>query len=542
MPGTGPSSAPAEGSNGQTAHQLFPDRKHGRRDAEGDGPLPARGHAAARELRGARARAGGVLVVRQLLARFIQERRVRASDQGAVPALRIALGAVRLLRQPALDQGGERRDDRGRREGPAQLREIHALLGQAKGRARLRRGDHLAPRDRRCLLGALAQALQRARAGRAGLLHRPHHGAAELAAPAQHRSSPGAGRNVGLHGARLPDRRGAEEIQVGSAILGQAGARMKRLLFLLTAVFMGTAWAQTYPSKAIRIIVPFTPGSATDVMARIVGERLNAAWGQPVVVENKPGAGGTIGIRDTARADPDGYTLVVVSSGHAVNHVLYKDLGYDTLKDLSAVAMLGSLPSVLIVPPTSPVKSVKELIAMLKASPGKYNYATAGVGSGAHVSLEKFNFAAGVKQVHVPLKGTPPILAETMGGRVDYAMVPAVSGMGPVRDGKVKPLAVTTSKRVAALPDVPTLGEAGLPDGESTFWLALLAPSKTPADIIGRLNSEVQRSLQAADMKERLAKLGTEPMSMSAAQSDAFIAREYNELGKIMRDAGLTPQ
>jgi tripartite-type tricarboxylate transporter receptor subunit TctC len=317
---------------------------------------------------------------------------------------------------------------------------------------------------------------------------------------------------------------------------------MKKLLVVLMWVCSSAAWAQSYPSKAIRIIVPFTPGSATDVMARMVGERLNTAWGQPVVVENKPGAGGTIGIRDTARADPDGYTLVLVSSGHAVNHVLYKDLGYDTLKDLSAVSMLGSLPSVLIVPPTSPVNSVKELIAMLKASPGKYNYATAGVGSGAHVSLEKFNVAAGVKAVHVPLKGTPPILAETMGGRVEYAMVPAVSGMGPVRDGKVKALAVSTSTRVAALPNVPTLGEAGLPQGESTFWLALLAPAKTPRDIITKTNAEVQRALQSAEMKERLAKLGTEPMSMTPAQSDAFIAREYHELGKIMRDAGLTPQ
>ena len=317
---------------------------------------------------------------------------------------------------------------------------------------------------------------------------------------------------------------------------------MKKLLFLLAALFAGVAAAQTYPAKAIRIIVPFTPGSATDVMGRIVGERLNAAWGQPVVVDNKPGAGGTIGIREGARADPDGHTLVLVSSGHAVNHVLYKDLGYDTLKDLSAVAMLGSLPSVLIVPPTSSVNSVKELIAMLKASPGKYNYATAGVGSGAHVSLEKFNVAAGVKAVHVPLKGTPPILAETMGGRVDYAMVPAVSGMGPVRDGKVKPLAVTTAKRVGALPNVPTLGEAGLPEGESTFWLALLAPSKTPRDIIAKTNGEVQRALQSAEVKDRLAKLGTEPMAMTPAESDAFIAREYHELGKIMRDAGLTPQ
>jgi tripartite-type tricarboxylate transporter receptor subunit TctC len=317
---------------------------------------------------------------------------------------------------------------------------------------------------------------------------------------------------------------------------------MKKVLVFLVVLFAGTAWAQTYPSKPIRVIVPFTPGSATDVMARIVGERLNAAWGQPVVVENRAGAGGTIGIRDTARADPDGYTLAVVSSGHAVNHVLYKDLGYDTLKDLAAVAMLGSLPSVLIVPPTLPVNSVKELVAMLKAKPGQYNYATAGVGSGAHVSTEKFNVAAGVKAVHVPLKGTPPILAETMAGRVEYAMVPAVSGMGPVRDGRVKPLAVTTSKRVAALPNVPTLGEAGFPEGESTFWLALLAPAKTSPDIIAKVNAEVARALKSQEIVERLAKLGTEPMLMSPAEADAFIRREYNELGAVMRAAGLTPQ
>jgi tripartite-type tricarboxylate transporter receptor subunit TctC len=204
--------------------------------------------------------------------------------------------------------------------------------------------------------------------------------------------------------------------------------------------------------------------------------------------------------------------------------------------------MLGSLPSVLIVPPTLPVSSVKELVAMLKAKPGQYNYATAGVGSGAHVSLAKFNVAADVKAVHVPLKGTPPILTEIMGGRVEYAMVPAVSGMGPVRDGKVKPLAVTTSKRVSALPNVPTLGEAGFPEGESTFWLALLAPAKTPPEILAKVNAEVNRALSAPDVVERLAKLGTEPMSMSPAQADAFIRREYNELGAVMRAAGLTPQ
>jgi tripartite-type tricarboxylate transporter receptor subunit TctC len=318
---------------------------------------------------------------------------------------------------------------------------------------------------------------------------------------------------------------------------------MKKVFPVLFAIlFAGAAAAQGYPTKSVRIIVPFTPGSATDVMGRIVGERLNAAWGQPVVVDNRPGAGGTIGIRETARAEPDGYTLVLVSSGHAVNHVLYKDLGYDSLKDLSAVAMLGSLPSVLIVPPSLGVNSVKELVAMLKAKPGQYNYATAGVGSGAHVNVEKFNVAAGVKALHVPLKGTPPILSETMAGRIHYAFVPAVSSMGPVKDGKVKPLAVSTGKRVAALPDVPTLGEAGFPDGESTFWLALLAPSRTPPAIVGQINAEVVRALQSTVVKERLANLGTEPMSMSPAESDAFIRREHDELGKIMRDAGLTPQ
>jgi tripartite-type tricarboxylate transporter receptor subunit TctC len=300
--------------------------------------------------------------------------------------------------------------------------------------------------------------------------------------------------------------------------------------------------AASYPAKSIRIIVPFTPGSATDVMARIVGERLTAAWGQPVVVDNRPGAGGTIGIRETARAEADGYTLVVVSSGHAVNHVLYKDLQYDTLKDFAAVAVLGSLPSVLIVPPTLGVSSVRELVAMLKAKPGEYNYATAGVGSGAHVSVEKFNVAAGVKAVHVPLKGTPPMLAETMAGRIQYAWVPAVSSMGPVKDGKVKPLAVSTAKRIDALPDVPTIAEAGFPDGESTFWVAMLAPAKTPPEVVAKLNAEVMRALKSQDMVERLAKLGTVGMPMTPAESDAFIRREHEVLGKVMRDAGAKPQ
>ena len=311
----------------------------------------------------------------------------------------------------------------------------------------------------------------------------------------------------------------------------------------LCAVAPGAlAQAASYPGKSIRMIVPFTPGSATDIMGRLVGERFTAAWGQPVIVENKPGAGGIIGLRETARAEPDGYTLVVIASGHAVNHVLYKDLGYDTLKDFAGVAFLGSQPSVLIVPPSLGVKSVKELVVMLKAKPGELNYATAGVGSGSHVSSEKFNVAAGVKAVHIPLKGAPPILTETMAGRAQYAWIPVVTAMGVIKDGKVLPLAVSTAKRIDALPNVPTIAEAGFPDAENTFWVVMLAPAKTPRDVVAKLNAEANRALQAPEMKERLAKLGTEPMAMTPEGLDRFIASEYRELGDVMVKAGLKPQ
>jgi tripartite-type tricarboxylate transporter receptor subunit TctC len=302
------------------------------------------------------------------------------------------------------------------------------------------------------------------------------------------------------------------------------------------------AQAASYPGKPIRMIVGFTPGSATDIMGRLVAERYTAAWGQPVIVENKPGAGGTIALRETLRTEPDGYTLAIIASGHAVNHVLYKDPGYDTLKDFAGVALLGTQPSVLIVPPSLGVKSVQELVAMLKAKPGELNYATAGVGSGSHVSTEKFNVAAGVKAVHMPLKGAPPILTETMAGRAQYAWMPVVTAVGAIKDGKVVPLAVSTSKRADALPNVPTIAEAGFPGAESTFWVVMLASAKTPRDIVAKLNAEANRALQSPEMKARLAKLGTDATTMTPEQLDRFIASEYKELGDIMVKAGLKPQ
>src|SRR5437868_5672255 len=244
------------------------------------------------------------------------------------------------------------------------------------------------------------------------------------------------------------------------------------------------AHAQAYPGQTIHIFVPFAAGSATDVAARLVGDRLSAAWGQPVVVENRPGAGGTIGIAQTAKAEPDGYTLVVVSTGHVVNDVLYKDLAYDVLGDLAGVAPLVSLPSVLIVPASVGVKNVKELVAKAKAQPGEFNYGTAGVGSAAHINSEKFNKAAGIKAVHVPLKGTPPILSETMGGRLQYSWVPIIASIGPIKDGKLLALAVSTASRNSTLPDVPTIAQAGFPGGQFDFWVGLLAPGKTPKDVL----------------------------------------------------------
>jgi len=317
---------------------------------------------------------------------------------------------------------------------------------------------------------------------------------------------------------------------------------MRKLAVLAALLFAGATWAQTYPAKPITIIVPFTPGSATDVAARLVGERLNAAWGQPVIVDNRPGAGGTIGIAQTARAEPDGYTLAVVSTGHVVNPVLYKDLPYDTLKDLAGVAPIASLPSVLVVAPSLGVKNVKELVTLARAKPGALNYGTAGVGSAAHINSEKFNHAAGIKALHIPLKGTPPILAETMAGRVHFAWVPSLGSMGLLKDGKLVALAVSTPRRIAALPEVPTIAEAGYPGGEFNFWVGMLAPAKTPRDVLAKVNAEVNRALKLPEVVDRLAKLGAEPMSMTPAEFDAFIRHEHDELGKIMRDAGAKPQ
>ena len=315
---------------------------------------------------------------------------------------------------------------------------------------------------------------------------------------------------------------------------------MKRFFIALAAlctVAAACAQGADYPSKIIKIVVPFTAGSATDIMARIVGERLSAGLGQPVVVENRPGAGGTLGAAQVAKSEPDGYTLLVVSTGHVVNPALYPGLTYDTVADFAAVSPLAALPSVLVVGAGSPIKSLSDLIAQAKAKPGFLNYASAGVGSATHVNAEKFRSVAGIQITHIPFKGTPETIVETSAGRVDFMFTPVLASIPSIRDNRMRAIAVSTAKRSSALPDVPTVAEAGLPGFVFDFWIGLLAPAKTPRAIVNKLNVEVAKILAQPEVRERMAKLGAESMPMKPEQFDAYIKEEFATLGAVMKAA-----
>ncbi|HEY4371164.1 MAG TPA: tripartite tricarboxylate transporter substrate binding protein [Burkholderiales bacterium] len=317
-------------------------------------------------------------------------------------------------------------------------------------------------------------------------------------------------------------------------------ARRTLLGAALAALLTPPAFAQGYPSGPVKLIVPFTPGSATDVLARIFGERMAASLGQAVLVENRPGAGGTIGAAIVAKSPPDGLTLAVVATGHVVNPVLFKDLPYDTLKDFAAIAPLGSYPNVLVTAPATGIKSVQELIAQARARPGVFNYCTAGIGSAAHINSQKLIAATGIEATHIPLKGAGEILSETMSGRCQFSWAPLVSSLGAVKSGKLVALAMSSAARSAAMPDVPTIAEAGVPGAEFTFWVGLLAPAGTPRDIVSRLNAEVLKAAQSPELKQRLTTLGAEPMPMSPAEFDAMLRRDYETLGRVMRGAAKT--
>ncbi|MSQ57134.1 MAG: tripartite tricarboxylate transporter substrate binding protein [Limnohabitans sp.] len=307
--------------------------------------------------------------------------------------------------------------------------------------------------------------------------------------------------------------------------------------FFLILVSHSQTPVADYPNKTIKIIVPFTAGSSTDIMARVVGERLSASFGQSVVVENRPGAGGTLGAGQVAKSEPDGYTLLVVSTGHVVNPTLYPGIPYDTMGDFAGVTPLAALPNVLVVGTGSPFKSVADLIAAAKAKPNQLNYATAGVGSATHVNAEKFLNMAGISATQVPFKGTPETIVETSSGRVDFMFTPVLSSISSIKDNRMRALAVSTAKRSNALPDVPTVGEAAIAGFLFDFWIGLLAPAKTPRAIVNKLNAEVTKILSQPDVKERMTKLGAESMPMKPEQFDAYIKEEFIVLNKVMKSA-----
>jgi tripartite-type tricarboxylate transporter receptor subunit TctC len=314
---------------------------------------------------------------------------------------------------------------------------------------------------------------------------------------------------------------------------------LKLALICFVAMATTQAHSQNYPNKPIRFVVAFTAGSATDIIGRAVADVMSSSLGQQIIIENKPGAGGTIAAGQVAKADADGYTFLVHSSGHALNPFIYNNLPYDTLKDLKGVGTLGATPNVLVVSPTKPWKTAADLVTAAKAKPGELNFASAGVGSATHLNAEKFNLAANIKALHIPYKGTPEANSDVIGGRADWFFSPLGSVISLVESGKLKALAVSTSKRTSLLPNVPTTLEAGIPDSDYVLWVGLLAPSGVPADVVKRMNDEVAKALQTKEVKERFAKLGAEPLIMTPDAFNTYIRNEMVVAYRISKAANL---
>jgi tripartite-type tricarboxylate transporter receptor subunit TctC len=310
----------------------------------------------------------------------------------------------------------------------------------------------------------------------------------------------------------------------------------------LTLVATG-AWAQapapSYPTKPIRLVVPFPPGGATDILARAVGQRLTDVWAQSVVIDNRPGAGGNIGTELVAKSAPDGYTLEMGTVGtHAINASLYSKLPYDHVKDFVPVILVAGVPNVLVVNPSLPVSSVAELIAYAKANPGKLNFASSGNGTSIHLSGELFKTMAGVQMTHVPYKGSAPALQDLLGGQVQLMFDNLPPSLPNIKAGKLKALAVTSATRAPALPDVPTMAEAGLPGFEASSWFGILAPAGTPPAIVAKLNAEVAKWLASPEAQEKLLALGANPAGGTPEDFAKHIAAETAKWAKVVKESG----
>ena len=317
---------------------------------------------------------------------------------------------------------------------------------------------------------------------------------------------------------------------------------MPRVLLVSLVVLLfchGDALAQTWPSKPIRAIIPFAAGSATDVVPRVVFEPLSAQLGQVIVVENRGGAGTTIGAALVAKAEADGYTLLATSSAHTLVPTVYPSAPYDTAADFAAVVSLGSGPNVLVVSPAKDFKTAQDLVAAAKARPGSFNFASAGVGSATHLSAERFRMAAGFDAVHIPFRGGAEAITEVLAGRAEFYFCPLGTALPQVREGKLLALAVSSPKRAALLPDVPSVVEL-FPNSDYAFWIGVFMPAKTPRDVVDRFHRETIKTMQLPNVKERLETLGMDPMPLTPAEFDAHVRSEIVSTGLLAKAAGLS--
>ena len=302
------------------------------------------------------------------------------------------------------------------------------------------------------------------------------------------------------------------------------------------------AFAQAYPNRPVRFIVPYPPGGATDVIARVVAQKLTESWPHPVVVENKAGASGTVGSEQVVKSAPDGYTLLVQGTQHSINLSLYKQLPYDTLRDFVPIAYLASAPFLLVVHPTVPATNVAELIAYIKTKPRGLDYGSSGVAGGAHLAGEIFKTAAGVQLTHIPYKGGAPALADLLGGQIPIVFDPIPTSINQVRAGKLKALGITSARRSSLMPELPTVAESGLPGFDVAAWFGLYAPAAMPREVVVKLNADVNRVLQLPDVKEKFATLGAESMPMSLDQFAIHLRSEIAKFAKAIRDSGATAE
>ncbi len=306
------------------------------------------------------------------------------------------------------------------------------------------------------------------------------------------------------------------------------------------AIAGGAAHAQGYPSKPVRIIVPFAPGGPADLLPRLIGPKLTESWGQPVVIENKPGAAGNIGMDQGAKAAADGYTLVIGPNGNlVVNPHLYPNLPYDVVRDFAPVTLIATFSNVLVVNPEVPAKSVSELIALAKAKPGTLSYGSPGIGSQPHLGGEFLKLMAGIDVVHVPYNGTAPALRDLLGGQIAFMFAQTSSALPHIQSGKVRALGVASARRTPLLPDLPTIAEAGLPGFEAVSWYALLAPAGTPRDIVAKLQAEIARILQLPDIREKLAAQGGEGVGNTSEQLTTLLRAESARYADIVRRANI---